>query len=56
MIVSRIVNAIPGKEIENAAAAVSKQLDALAALVSDIHPQQVKQIHPLGIYVPAVKI
>jgi hypothetical protein len=56
MIVPRVVNAIPGKEIQNATAVISKQLDALAALVSDIHLQQVKQIHPLGIYVPAVKI
>jgi hypothetical protein len=56
MIVSRVVNAISRKEIENAAALVSKQLDALTALVSNIHPQQVKQVYPPGVYIPAIKI
>jgi hypothetical protein len=56
MIVSRIVNAISGKEIENSAAVTSNQLDALAALVPDIHLQQVKQVHPLRVYVPAVEV
>jgi hypothetical protein len=56
MIVSRVENAIPGKEIENAPAIVGKQFDALAALVSNIHLKQVEEVYPLGIHIPAVKI
>jgi hypothetical protein len=56
MIVSCVVNAIAGKEIEKAAPVIGEQLYALTALIPDVHLQQVQQSHPLWIYVPAVEI
>jgi hypothetical protein len=54
--VSRVVNAISGKKVENAASITGEQLDALTTLVPDVHLQQVKQFHPLRINVPPVRI
>jgi hypothetical protein len=56
MIVPRVVNAISGKKIENSAAILREQLYTLTAFVLNVHLQQVKQFHPLRIYVSAVKI
>ena len=51
MVVSDVVDAIPGEVVENAAAVGSKELTADAALVVDIHLQQIEQVNPLRIYV-----
>jgi hypothetical protein len=55
MVVAYIVNAISGEEIEDAPPVISEQFGTRAALVSDIHFQQVEQPDPLRIYVFGVE-
>ena len=50
MVVPRVMDAIPGKKIQEAAAILRVQFNARAALVAHIHLQRVEQPHPLRIY------
>ena len=56
VIMPGIVDAIAGVEIEDDAAVRGKKLGAFAAVIGDIHIENVEQLHPLGIDVLLVEI
>jgi hypothetical protein len=47
MIVAHIVNTVSREEVEDAPSVRSEQFRANAALIADIHLQQVEQTNPL---------
>ena len=55
VVVSGIVNAIAGEEIENAAAVRGKQFGGSAALVLHIHLKNVEQLDPLRVDVIGIE-
>ena len=50
MIVTDIVNAVSRKKIEDAPSILGEQFHSQAALITDIHLQQIKKPHPFRVY------
>src|SRR5579859_3847351 len=50
MVVAGVVDAVPGKEVENAAAVFGKEFAAGATVVADDHVQDIRQRDPLWVY------
>jgi hypothetical protein len=56
MIVADVVNTVSGEEIENPPSVVGEQLHAHAALIADVHLQQVEQAYPLAVHSAGVAL
>ena len=56
MVVSCIVNTIPGEEVQNSLPIRPKEFGALAMRKRYVHLQHIKQPHPLGVYRVGVKL
>jgi hypothetical protein len=56
MVVARVVDAIARKKVDDAPAIGSEQLSSHASFIGDIHPEQAKQLDPLGIHIVGVSI
>ena len=50
MVVTRIVNTVSGKEVENPRSVRAEQLRAFALHKLDVHLQDIKQLDPLWVY------
>jgi hypothetical protein len=54
--VTDIVNAVAGKEVENAPSILYEEFRSQAALIADVHLQQIKQPHPFRIHILGVAL
>ena len=55
MVVTNIVDAVSGKEVQNATSIRREQLGPQAPLIADGKVQYVQQLHPLGVYVLGIR-
>src|SRR5579864_4969453 len=56
MVVAYIVNAIAGKEVDDASPVVSEQFRSQTALVAHIHLKQIEETDPFPIYVLGIML
>ena len=56
MVVTAIVNRVAGKEVENAPSILYEECRSQAALIADVHSQQIKRPHQFRIYILGVAL
>src|SRR5207302_5562157 len=56
MVMADVVNAVSGEEVENPPAVIGKEFHSHAALIADVHLQQVEKAHPFRVHSPGIAV